>query len=238
MYTVTITKGETYNWDPSVVFKQTAGAFGYNLTAGTPFTPTGGATPVTIAASVLSTAKGTTAQYSGSQAAFQALSTLGDVSETLSQSIVTLNGQPAPLQVANQQGYLASSMSMQTANVGSSTTLTPGTVTTGFTATFLPKIVNGKILLYMTITNSALIGITSISSSGSSIQNTNVDSNTFQQSVSLTPGDALMLTGLQKNRGSKNSSGVGTPSNFLLGGGVNNDTAKSMIAIVVSAKVI
>ncbi|MBW4919585.1 PilN family type IVB pilus formation outer membrane protein, partial [Klebsiella pneumoniae] len=105
----------------------------------------------------------------GSQLAVNALSTLGHVSETVTQSVVTLNGQPAPMQVANQVTYLAQSGTTNTANVGSSTTLTPGVVTTGFTATFLPQIVNGRILLTMDMTNSVLNSINQASSNGSTI---------------------------------------------------------------------
>ena len=238
MYTVKITKAETYNWDPSILFKKTAGTYGYNLTPASPLIPVSGATPASLAVSVLAGATGATAQYSGSQAALQALSTIGNVSETLQQSVVTMNGQPAPIQVANQQGYLASSSTTAMMGTGAMTSLTPGTVTTGFTATFLPRIVNGKILLDMTMTNSALLGITTQSNASSSIQTTNVDSNTFQQSVSLTPGDALLLTGLQQNKTAINNSGVGSATNAALGGGVDNNVGKTMIAIVVSARVL
>jgi hypothetical protein len=147
-------------------------------------------------------------------------------------------GQPAPIQIANQRGYLASSSTTLTPNVGSTSTLTPGTVTTGVTVTFLPRVVNGKIILNMTMTNSSLIGISSITSSSATIQTTNVDTNTFQYSVSLTPGDALTLTGLQQENSAANNSGVGSATNAMLGGGVNNNVGKTMIAIVVSAKVL
>jgi type IVB pilus formation R64 PilN family outer membrane protein len=238
MYTVKITKEETYNWDPVIIFKKTSGNYGLNLTPSTPLAPLSGVTPFGIAASVLSTATGATAQYSGSQAALQALSTLGNVSEKMQQSVVTMYGQPAPIQIANQRGYLASSSTTLTPNVGSTSTLTPGTVTTGVTVTFLPRVVNGKIILNMTMTNSSLIGISSITSSSATIQTTNVDTNTFQYSVSLTPGDALTLTGLQQENSAANNSGVGSATNAMLGGGVNNNVGKTMIAIVVSAKVL
>lgn len=238
MYRIKVTKEDTYNWDPSIVFKKAAGTYGFTLTPGTALIPISGATPVGLGVSVLAGAPGGWGQYSGSQAAFQALSTLGDVSETMQETFVTLNGQPAQKQIANQQGYLASSATTQTANVGSTTTQTPGTITTGFTATFLPRVVNGKIILSMTMTNSSLIGITTVGTAASPIQTPNVDQNTFQQNVSLTPGDALLLTGLQQDKSKSSNSGVGSATNVLLGGGINNNTDKSMIAIVISAKVL
>lgn len=238
MYLVKMTNEDTYNWDPSVVFSKASGTYGFSISPPTQLIPTGGATPATLGVSVLTGAPGKWGQYSGSQAALLALSTLGNVSETLQQTVITLNGQPAPIQVANKQGYLVSSVTTQTANVGSSTTQVVGTITTGFTATFLPRIVNGKVVLNMTMITSTLNGITTVGTAESPVQAPNIDVNTFHQSVSLTPGDALLLTGLQQDKSHMANNGVGTPENALLGGGVNNTTSKSMIAIVVSAKVL
>ncbi len=240
VYRVKIIQEDTYNWDPSIVFKKAAGTIGYNVSSPTALVPLSGNTPLGIAASVLTPTAGQGAwgQYTGSQAAFQALSTLGKVTETLQQTMVTLNGEPAPIQIANQQGYLASSSTLTQTVGGAITTYTPGTVTTGFTATFIPRVLNGKIVLSMTMTNSTLLGITTVGSAMNGIQTTNVDLSTFQQSVSLTPGDALLLSGVQQDNGSVNHEGVGSPTNAILGGGVNNQIGKSMIAIVVSAKVL
>ena len=239
VYSIKLTNEDNYNWSPSVIFKAASGVLGYSIKG--PQTPlvVSGNTPFNLGVSLLSNAtSGNSTQYSGSQLAFQALSTLGHVVENINQTVVTLNGQPAPIQMATQQGYLASSSTTQTANVGSTSTLIPGTITTGFTAMFLPRIVNGKVILGMTMVNSSSNGFTNISSGGSTIQNPNIDSNTFQQSVSLTPGDALLLTGLQRDNGSANKSGVGSPDNYVLGGGVDNNMGKQVVAIVITAKIL
>jgi hypothetical protein len=117
-------------------------------------------------------------------------------------------------------------------------TLTPGTITTGFTAMFLPQIVNGKIFLGMHMTNSTLTKLDSAGSGGASIQTPNVDNSIFPQNVMLTPGDSLLLTTLQIDNGNSNRSGIGSPNNFALGGGVDNNTGKQLIAIVITAKVL
>lgn len=238
MYRIKVTNEDTYNWDPSIVFKKAAGTYGFDITPTTPLISASGATPVGLALSVLTGAPGAWGQYSGSKAALQALSTLGNVSETMQETFVTLNGQPAQKQIATQQGYLASSSTTQTTGAGATTTITPGSITVGFTATFLPRIVNGKVILNMAMTNSSSNGFATISSGGSTIQTPNIDLSTFQQSVSLTPGDALLLTGVQQDKSKSNNSGVGSPDFTLLGGGVNNNIDKSMIAIVITAKVL
>ncbi|WP_288463449.1 PilN family type IVB pilus formation outer membrane protein, partial [uncultured Pseudomonas sp.] len=68
----------------------------------------------------------------GSNVIIQALAEQGRVSNVRSPSVTTLNLQPAPLQIGNVKGYVAASSTTNTASVGSSTALTPGTITSGF----------------------------------------------------------------------------------------------------------
>lgn len=248
MYRVKITKEDTYNWSPSIIFKNAANTLGYAITAPGALLPTSGVTPFGVSAGVTALAGDTHlgaplgaawGQYSGSQAAFQALSTLGKVGEVFSQTLVTLNGLPVPIQVANQQGYLASSQTIEGGiGVPPMTTFTPGSITTGLTGVFIPRIINGKILLSMGLSNSVLIGITTLGTAQNGIQVTNQDLNTFQQSVSLMPGDALLLSGVQQDNTSLNNQGVGSATNAVLGGGIDNQIGKMMIAIVITAKVL
>lgn len=240
-YRVDIKNADNYAWNPNVVFGTAASRFGFTLSG--PETPaiTSGLSPLNLTASVLSTATGNAAKYKGSELAYQALSTLGEVTETVQHTIVTMNGQPAQRQMAQQTTYLASTTQPAQQTIGTAPTpptLTPGALTTGFTVMLLPRIVNGKVLLAVNLTNSSLISLGTVSSGGSSIQTPNVDVSTFQQNVSLTPGDALLLSGLQVDSGSTNRSGVGAASNFLLGGGVGSNIGKQLMAIVVTAKVL
>jgi type IVB pilus formation R64 PilN family outer membrane protein len=187
---------------------------------------------------MLSSATGAASQYSGSQVAVQALATLGNVTQVFSRSAMSMNGQPAPIQVAQQTSYLAENSTTSTANVGSTSGLIPGTVTTGFTAMFLPRIDNGRVLLGMNMTISNLVSLDTITSGSESIQVPTVDSSTFQQSVSLKPGQTLLLTGYSQSGDNTTRNGVGSPYMPLLGGGANASTTKQMIAIVITAKIL
>jgi len=236
IYTVAVASEENYSWNPSVIFKS-AGNLGFNITGIQTPAVIGGTTPFSIGASVINSSN-----FAGSTAAMNALSTIGKVSEKLHQQVIAMNGQPTPVQLANQQSYLASSSSTSSANVGTTTSLTPGTLTVGFTALFVPRIINGKIVLAMTMTNSVLKSLSTVTSgSGSSqasIQTPNIDTSTFQNTVTLTPGDALLLTSLSKDTGSNQNAGIFSPFFYLLGGGFDSTSGKQIVAIVVTAKVL
>lgn len=236
IYTVAVNSEENYSWNPSVIFKS-AGNLGFNVTGVQTPAVIGGMTPFNIGASVINSSN-----YAGSTAALNALSTIGKVTEKLHQQAIAMNGQPTPVQLARQQSYLASSNSTTSANVGTTTSLTPGTFTVGFTAMFVPRIINGKIVLAMTMTNSALVALKTVTSgSGSSqasIQTPDIDTSTFQNTVTLTPGDALLLTSLTKETGSNQNAGIFSPFFYLLGGGFDSTAGKQIMAIVVTAKVL
>ena len=239
IYNVNVTNEDNYSWSPSIVFKSMSA----NVNLIGPQVPAvlGGINPLSLIGAVPSTATGHTAMYTGTQLAVQALSTLGQVTETMRQTVVTLNGQPAPMQVANQLSYLASTTPGAATTIGTAPippTLTPGQITTGFTGMFLPRIVNGKILMTMHMVSSTLKNLATVGTPTSFIQTPNIDTSTFPQSVSLTPGDSLLLTGLQLENGSIDNSGIGSPNNYLLGGGSNTRAGKKLIAIVITAKVL
>ena len=238
VYNVTVNNEQNYGLNLAGAFQSLGKQYGVSLQGVAPPTPTGGTQPMSIGANILNSATGALGQWQGSSVAVQALATLGHVSQVFSKSTISLNGQPAPIQVAQQTGYLAESSTTQTANVGATSGLIPGTVTTGFTAMFLPRITNGKILLGMNMTISNLVGIQTISSGGNSIQVPTVDSSTFQQSVKLKPGQTLLLTGYSQKGGSTTRNGVGSPYLPLLGGGADASTSKQMIAIVITARIL
>ncbi|WP_394475138.1 secretin N-terminal domain-containing protein [Ralstonia mannitolilytica] len=241
VFTVKVKAEDNYNWNPSVVFKSLSGKWGVNLTGPQAPAIVSGTNPLNLTASILSTATGGLAQFSGSQFAYNALSSLGDVAQVMHQTVVTLNGRPAPMQMADIEGYLASQTPSASVAVGATPlppSLTPGSLTTGFTATFIPKVVNGKIFLAMDMTSSNNNGFGQAGTSTSFIQTPNYSQNTFQQSAMLTPGASLMLTSVQQHNGKSNRNGVGSPSNYALGGGLDDSTSKQLTAIVITAKVL
>lgn len=173
--------------------------------------------------------------YAGTSAMVNALSTQGKVSEVTSASIITLNNQPAPIQVAREVSYLASSTtSIGVGGAGNTTTLNPATVTTGFSMNVLPHILDTKKVLMQYSTDiSTLNAMNTISSNGSTMQNPDVDRRDFQQRVTMNSGEMLIMTGFEQFSLSSNLKGVGKADNALLGGSVNGNRHKTVLVVLI-----
>ncbi len=172
--------------------------------------------------------------WAGSQALINALSGQGHVSQVTSASLTTLNNQSAPLQVGRQTTYLASSTTTVTQGAGATTTLQPGLLTTGFSMTIVPHILErGRLMLQYAIDISSLLNMYTVNSNNSSIQAPDVDTRNFLQRVMLQTGDTLVMTGFEQNTLNTNLSGMGNANNSMLGGGVNGKRNRSVLVILI-----
>ncbi|WP_116138412.1 secretin N-terminal domain-containing protein [Trinickia diaoshuihuensis] len=236
VYQVQLSREENYGLNLTLAYQSASGHTGLKVTGAAPPTVTSSSSPMTFGANILS---GT---MNGTTAAVQALSTLGNVSQLISRSGITQNGKLLALQAAKQQSYVSSTQSTQTASVGSSTTMQTATLVPGFTSSFLPKVINGRILIDFDMTLSDLLSLqtfTSGSGSGqSSVQLPTMQVTRFEQSVSLKPGETLVLTGMRQQQTSSTNNGVGSPYVPIFGGGVDAQKADSIIAVVISARLL
>ncbi|MBP9741742.1 MAG: PilN family type IVB pilus formation outer membrane protein [Burkholderiales bacterium] len=176
---------------------------------------------------------------SGSQLIINALSTIAKTSLVTSTAVTTLSNQPVPVQFVDQQGYLASVTTTQTSNVGSQTALTPGQITTGFTLNVLPVIQgNGSVYMQLSINLSALKQISQYSSNGSSIQLPETLQRNLMEKAVVHSGDCFVLVGYDSDAQAITNSGVGSAYNWLLGGGVSAQKARTRMVILVTPRVI
>lgn len=228
---VTLTDQDRLGIDWNLVYKTLSGSFGVHLKNALQ-TESGG---LAGSVGILDTAAGTAAPFSGSSLVIQALSRQGRVSTITSPSVTTLNLQPVPVQIARQTSYLASVQTTNTAQVGSTTSLTPGTVTTGFNMNLLPYVMpDHDLLLQYSINLSALQRLRSVKSGDSLIEIPEVDNRIFSQKVRLKSGQTLVLSGFEQSidRGSK--SGVGNPNHLLLGGERDTDNRRDVIVVLIT----
>jgi type IVB pilus formation R64 PilN family outer membrane protein len=177
----------------------------------------------------------TSSMWDGTQAILEALSKQGRVSQITSASIVTINNQPAPIQVGRQRSYLASSTTtLGTGGSGNTTTLVPGVVTTGFSMSVLPHILdNGRMMLQYAGDVSSLLNIDTVSSNGSSIQTPEIDTRNFLQRVMMKNGETLVLTGFEQFETSGNKQGIGSPENLALGGSARSSKNKTVLVVLI-----
>ncbi len=184
-----------------------------------------------------------TSKFAGSNGLLTALSSKGDVSVVTSASVVAMNGVPVPLQVANTRGYAAQvSVTQGTSGLsstGPTSSITPGSVTTGFNLHLLPKVMkDGSLLLQYGMNISELVGaengFDTFSSNGSSIQLPNVNQRNFIQEAMLPNGGTLVLTGFEQLRASSQVSGPVTPALFLLGGSDVSNLKREILVIAIT----
>ncbi|MFB9241727.1 PilN family type IVB pilus formation outer membrane protein [Massilia antarctica] len=229
---VTLSDADEYGINWNLVYSNLLNTYGIrNTIAGA---PGGGA--AAFSAGVLASSNG---KFAGSSLMIQALSQQGKVRRQTSASVVTLNNQPVPVQVAKQTSYLKSSDTTTSPLAGSTTSLTPGVVTSGFNMSILPHLLDdGTVMLQFSTDISALRQIRRVTSgsgsSGSSIESPELDTRNFLQRVAMKSNETLIISGFEQTDDDLDRQGVGHPANFVLGGALARKASKEVIVILVT----
>ncbi|WP_288501782.1 PilN family type IVB pilus formation outer membrane protein, partial [uncultured Pseudomonas sp.] len=229
VFEVTLTDTDQLGLNWAAVYKSLNAKWGLSLSN----TVSGISTSATSASiGIVNTAD---SAWAGSNAIVQALAEQGRVSNVRSPSVTTLNLQPAPLQIGNVQGYLASSQTTSTASVGSSTSLTPGTITSGFNMTLLPRVLeHDEMLLMVSINMSSKPTFQTFTSNGSSVQLPDYDAKSLSPKVKLRSGQTLILSGFEELNENAAKTGVGDPSFFGLGGSRTRTSGHSVLVVLIT----
>lgn len=235
VYTVKISHESNYGFSPQIAFKSHGGLVGLTSTpAAIPALQTTD-TPFSFGASILDTGKGTGGLFSGSKVVVQALQRLGNVTEQYDRSVVTTNGLIAPFQNGINTTYLANSSSTLATNAGTSNTLSPGVVMSGFMGSVTPKIVDNRILLHVNFLLQTLLSISTITSNSSSLQAPKTSSTSLDDTVTLQNNSTLVLSGYVDDATQRTRNGVGSALNWLLGGGGDAVVEKTHVVVTVEA---
>jgi len=179
----------------------------------------------------------TNSKMNGSSVLIKALEEQGNVSVVTTHSGTTTNLVPLPVQVAEQTAYIASTSTTTTANVGESTSFTPGLITTGFNMTMLPYIKdNSDIQLQFSINLSDSPTIRRVTSrdGNAAIEMPYTKLRSLSQRVNLRAGQTLILSGFEQNNTTVNKQGTFTPGNFVFGGGQDGSNEKSTLVVLVT----
>ncbi|MGP8437816.1 PilN family type IVB pilus formation outer membrane protein [Paraburkholderia fungorum] len=226
--TVANTDAAGISW--SALYKTLTGKYGINLAS----TFSAPAAAINGTFSILNTSG---SPWGGTSAILSALNEQGKARLVRSTQLPTMNLNSVATQTGEQASYLASSSQTQTAQVGSTTTLQPGTINTGFNISMLPNVLdNNDILLRMNINLSSQKGQPRvISSGGSTIELPDIllplnTSNT----IKVHAGDTVMLAGQDYDDQNSTRDGAGNDKFFLLGGGVNVTRSHTMLVVLIT----
>ena len=153
---------------------------------------------------------------------------------------ITLNHQTYPVQAIQTVSYLQSSeVGSMALGGGALSGLVPGSVMVGFTMDITPHLLeDNNILIEMAVDQSQLLAMNTFTSGGQSIQLPNTNSRSFTQRVRIHSGDVLVISGFQLSNTTTNQQGVGTPQDFILGGGLSAQRQHEILAIVMKAVVL
>lgn len=220
---------DQYGIDWTLVYKSVSGKWGFGLTNTVPGID---GSAINSSISILDTAK---SPWAGSKAVIQALAQQGRVSSYRAPSVTTLNLQAAPVQIGRVKGFLQSSQISQSANVGSTTALIAGSITSGFNMSLVPMVIPAnQLLMQLAINMNSDPTFDVITSGDAKIQTPNYEVQIFDQSVKLRSGQTLVLSGFDQTTENATKTGVGSAWNFLFGGGGVRDTSRDVVVLMIT----
>ncbi|EKS6646035.1 PilN family type IVB pilus formation outer membrane protein, partial [Enterobacter hormaechei] len=172
----------------------------------------------------------------GSGAFIKALAEQANVSVMTSASSMTTNLSSVPIQVALQQDYADNVSTDSTANVGSTTSITKSTITTGFNMIVLPYLLpaSSQMELQFAISMSDDPTMREFTSGDTSIELMKTRLKTFTQRVIMKSGQTLVLSGYQQLSNTADRQGVGSYTFFGLGGGAKSEKNRTQLVILIT----
>lgn len=147
----------------------------------------------------------------GTGAMLKALRQWGQASQVTSAGGLVMSNQPVPVMAIERRAYLASA-GTSTTNFNQTTELTPGEVTTGFSMTVIPHILDQRrVILQYDINLSSLDDMSEIKASDVTIQLPQTSTRAFSQRSTMKMGQTLVLCGFEKESHDSNTA-LGIPS--------------------------
>ena len=168
-------------------------------------------------------------------ATVRALSRAGSVSRVLSADIPSLNGKPAQFFELYKEAYVKESRT--TAGEGiAQTEIVPGTVSSGFAASYVPLITGpGEVLVRLFASLRDRPAFREAASAGVSIQLPAYASRAVQVSQRIRRGETLLVTGFSGSRAEAEGSGTFSEDLPLPGGGRRSALARTEQVLLVTA---
>ena len=170
-------------------------------------------------------------------ATVRALSSAGAVSRVLSADIPSLNGKPAQFFELFQEAYLRELRT--TAGDGiAQTELVPGTVSSGFAVSYLPRITGpGEVLVRLFASLRDRPSFTAFTSNNQTIQLPAYASRAIQVTQKIGRGETLMVTGFSDRSAAAGRSGTFDPDLPLPQGARKSSSARIEQVLLITADI-
>ncbi|WP_231373413.1 type II and III secretion system protein [Thioalkalivibrio sp. ALE19] len=177
--------------------------------------------------------------FVGSEAFLESLNRVGEASTVTTTTLQTVNNQPAPVRIGQTISYLREVSETDTANVGTSATLTPGEIDVGLSMQVLPHVQdNGRDLLMQVMMNlSTLDNMEEFSSANNTIQLPEVTTRDFVQRTWLRSGEALVLAGFEEVQANLVRQGLLDADSWGVGGSRRSEQSSESLVIVITPTV-
>ncbi len=194
IYSVTMNQKNSYGFNLNLLYNK-LNKFGVGV-AGPGALQPGTGTPGILTLS----SKDPNSRWNGSTLVAEALEQFGDVALETQRQVMAVNGQPSPVQDANEISYTSgSSIVPQSGNQGAIITKTSSTKVVGFTANFTPLILgDNRILLTYQMNISALAAPLTPDAQG--VTNPLISSQSLPGQAFVRDGQAIVLFGSDSQR--------------------------------------
>lgn len=231
VYTLELTDRESFGIDWTGVWKSVADRYGVNATS---MGAADSAAASQVAVSVLDPQN----RYAGSQLVLSALAEQGKLASVTSSANVTLSNRPVPVQVTRETGYIDSIQTSLVANAGAQTSVSTGSVTTGFAMQLLPVVIGpSEVLMQAQLTLSNLRDLRRIQVGASAVERPEVDSRQFLQQVKLKSGATLVLAGYEADVLQGERQGA-LPGTILAGGSRDNHKSRTVLVVLITPVIV
>ncbi|MDD4615679.1 MAG: secretin N-terminal domain-containing protein [Alphaproteobacteria bacterium] len=243
IYTVNLGKNEDFGVAFSGFLKHLSGQI-HNIQYQSATAPTNSSLTGSVGTLSLAILNGANSRSTTNEV-FKALSAVGDTTTVAQFPMTTLNNRPVSRRIGTDTTYIASVNAVTATGTTTATTFTPvvSTIHDGFSLQLTPRLLDdGRILLQYSL---GLIGIQSMGATtfdeGGGVQVPLslpiTDNRIFVQQSMLRSGQTLVIGGVDQTKMQQSKQGVGTPENFVLGGGTSSQEDHLMMFISVTPQV-
>ncbi len=247
IYSVNLGQSEDFNIAFTGFLKNLEKFSGLSYTSATALTPLNSTAQSGLSSLSVAILNGPADPTAHAGDVFNALSTIGDTTSVAEFPMTTLNNHPVSRRVGTDTSYISTvtNTSTSTTTGPAQNTYTPviSTIHDGFSLQLTPRLLDdGRILLQYSL---SLIGIDTL---GATTFNTGADGSIpldlpvtdnriFVQQSMLRSGSTLMIGGVDQENLAQNKEGVGSPDNWLLGGGVSTNNNHFMMFMAITPQV-